>query len=94
MPYVLIRHKVEDYARWRPVYDENDPPRDKYGLKKGKLLRNTDDPQELVLIFEIEDEERAREFLGLKELRQTMKRSGVIDEPSVYFLEVLEPALV
>jgi hypothetical protein len=23
MPYLLVHHKVEDYARWRPIYDEH-----------------------------------------------------------------------
>jgi hypothetical protein len=23
MPYLLVRHTVEDYARWRPIYDEH-----------------------------------------------------------------------
>jgi hypothetical protein len=23
MPYILARHKVEDYAKWKPLFDEN-----------------------------------------------------------------------
>ena len=94
MPYVLVRHKVEDYAKWKPVYDENIPPRQEYGFKTGKLLRNIDDPQELTLLFEIEDENRAREFFEQKELRVEMEKAGVIGEPTIAFLEVLEPAVV
>ncbi len=24
MPYVLVRHKVQDYAKWKPVFDEDE----------------------------------------------------------------------
>ena len=23
MPYMLVRHKIEDYAKWKPVYDRH-----------------------------------------------------------------------
>jgi hypothetical protein len=38
MPYTLIRHKVEDYARWKPVFDEDAPNREASGSKGGYLL--------------------------------------------------------
>ena len=40
MPYVLVRHKIEDYAKWKPVFDEDATARRASGSKGGQLFRN------------------------------------------------------
>ena len=50
MPYLLVRHKVADFSKWKPVYDSHLPARQKAGLKEVHLLRNIDDPNEVVLL--------------------------------------------
>jgi heme-degrading monooxygenase HmoA len=90
MPYVLIRHKVEDYAKWKPVFDEHGATRKASGSKGGHLFRNADDPNEVVIIFEWDTMEKARQFVQSEDLGQAMKRSGVSDQPDVYFLDEVE----
>jgi len=51
MNYVLIRHKVADFAKWKPVYDGHLSARQKAGLKEEHLFRNADDPNEVLLLF-------------------------------------------
>ena len=31
MPYLIVRQKVEDYARWKPVFDEHATARKEAG---------------------------------------------------------------
>ncbi len=90
MPYVLIRAKVEDYAKWKPVFDEHRATRQASGSKGGRLFRNADDPNETVILFEWDDLEKARQFAQSDDLRQRMQQSGVADRPDVYFLEEVE----
>jgi uncharacterized protein (DUF1330 family) len=90
MPYILIRHKVEDYSKWRPVFDEHGAARKAIGSKGGYLLRNTDDPNEVVMLIEVDDLEKARQFVQSEDLRQAMERSGVADQPDVYFLDLVD----
>jgi hypothetical protein len=53
MPYLLVRHKVEDYERWKPVFDhDHGATREQSGSKGGRILRNADDPNELVILLE------------------------------------------
>ena len=59
----------------RPVYQEL------------HLLRNTDDPNEVILLFEAEDLQRAKDFTAAPDLRETMQRAGVTDRLDIYFLE-------
>jgi hypothetical protein len=87
MASMLIRHKVQDYDRWRPLFDEHGSVRKNYGLKGGYLMRNADNPNEIILYFEVEDLARAREFAQLDNLREVMQKGGVADQPDVFFID-------
>jgi heme-degrading monooxygenase HmoA len=89
MPYLLVHHKVEDYARWRPIYDEHAATRKASGASgtaAGQVFRSAMDPNEVVILLEWDDLEKARQFAQSEDLRQTMQRAGVVDQPDVYFL--------
>jgi heme-degrading monooxygenase HmoA len=94
MPYLLVRHKVEDYERWKPIFDEHGAVREPNGSKGGRLFRNADDPNETVVLFEWDNVENARTFTQSQDLRETMQRSGVADQPDIYFFEEVEEVRV
>lgn len=87
MSYVLIRHKVKDYASWKPVFDEHGSARQAAGSKGGRLFRSADDPNEVIAILEWDDLQKARDFVASPDLRQAMEQAGVADQPDIYFLE-------
>ena len=87
MIHMLIRHKVADFAKWKPVYDAHASSRQKAGLKEEHLLRNADDPNEVILLFSTEDLDKAKAFTASDDLRQAMQKAGVRDKPDVWFLE-------
>jgi heme-degrading monooxygenase HmoA len=84
--HMLIRHKVADFAKWKPVYGAHASAREKAGLKEIHLLRNMDDPNEVILLFSIEDIDKAKAFATSDDLHQAMERAGVSDKPDLYFL--------
>jgi hypothetical protein len=43
MPYMLVRHKVEDYENWKPVFEEHGDTRRESDSKGARLFRNADD---------------------------------------------------
>jgi heme-degrading monooxygenase HmoA len=90
MPYLLVRHKVQDYAKWKPVFDEHSATRKVSGSQGGRLFRNAHDPNETVVLFEWDDLEKARQFAQSQDLQQAMQRAGVADQPDIYFLEEVE----
>jgi hypothetical protein len=87
MMHMLIRHKVADFAKWKPVYDAHASARQSAGLKEEHLLRNADDPNEVILLFSAQDLNKAKAFAASDNLRQAMQEAGVSDKPDVYFLE-------
>ena len=86
MPSLLIRHHVADYAAWKAVFDEQELTRRANGSQGGRLFRDAADPNEVLLLLEWDDLERARLFADSDDLREAMARAGVTDQPDLWFL--------
>ena len=87
MGTMIVRHKVKDYSKWRPMFDAHVEKQKAAGLSHPKVLRSADDKSELVIIFDDMDTKKAKEFAASKDLKETMMKAGVIDVPTIYFLE-------
>ena len=85
--HMLVRHKVANFAKWKPIYDAHLSVRQKPGLKEEHLFRNADDPNEVLLLFSMEDLDKAKAFTASDDLRQAMEKAGVSDKPDVYFFK-------
>jgi hypothetical protein len=85
--FIFIRHKVQDFKEWKTGYDDHRPKRVEAGLTEKYLLQNTDDPNEVVILFEAQDLNRAKAFAQSPELREKMRQVGVLDKPDIYFLK-------
>jgi len=90
MPYMFIRSKVKDYDKWKTIFEEHAATRKTSGSKGGRLFRNNDDPNELILVFKWDSIENARKFAQSEDLKKRMQRAGVIDKPDIYFLDKVE----
>lgn len=84
--YMLVRHKVRDFSAWKRGYDDHLPKRVEAGLTEKHLLRGAQEPNEVVVLFEANDLDRARTFAESSDLRETMQKVGVVDRPDIYFL--------
>ncbi len=87
MPALLIRHKIGDYATWAPVFGEYAATRRANGARGDRLFRSADDPNEVLVLIEWDDLDRARLFADSDDLREAMDRAGVTDQPDIWFLE-------
>jgi len=92
MPYTLSILKVEDYARWKSDWDSEDSIVMRKGGGQGsfQIFHTEDDPNNLVLLIEMDNLDNARKFVQSKELREAMQRSGVIGQGDHYFLKEVE----
>jgi hypothetical protein len=93
MSLMIVHHHVREYATWRPVYDAHEPARAAAGLSKGWVFRSADDPNDLLLLFDVADRRRAEEFAGSDDLRMAMQRAGVEGQPEMHFTEARTAAL-
>ena len=84
--FMLVRHKVRDFKSWKAGYDAHQPKRVEAGLTEKYLLRGSDDPNEVVALFEAQDLSRAKAFATSADLREKMEEVGVVGKPDIYFL--------
>ena len=86
MPYMLVRHKVHDFAVWKRVFDSHAEAQQQAGLRVTHIMRNSEDPNEIVFLFEIDDIAKAKQFVYAPEVPEAKEQVGVADEPNIWFL--------
>ena len=84
--YVMIRHKVKDFSHWRSVYDAHRPAREKAGITEKYLLRDMQDPNDVLLFYQLSDLERVKAFMATPDLKEKMQQAGVVGGPVVQIL--------
>lgn len=87
MAYILVQHSVEDFAKWKAVFDEHATARKAAGSRGGLVLHNTDDPNQVTTLLDWDNLEDAQAFASSDTLREAMKRAGVKSAPTVLFLD-------
>ena len=86
MPCMMIRHRVAEFTQWKPVYDAHADVRRDAGLEEAFLLRDVDDPQQVVILFRTSDLARAKIFAQSADLREAMQNAGVLGVPEITLL--------
>ena len=86
---LVVRHKVNDYAAWRKVYDELEPIRARHGCTAQRVLHLPADANDLLITHDFPSVEQASTFAQSADLRAGMARAGVEGPPSV---EIFTPA--
>lgn len=84
---VLTHIKVQDYAKWRPVFDELKSLRDAHSLEAESVYRNSANPNEVFIVMHYRDAAGARAYMASPELRAGMQKAGVLPPPEIVFLE-------
>jgi len=91
MIYLHVRHRVEDYAKWKEGFDTHAAARQAAGATdETYVMRNVDDPNEITVIMSWSDLEKARTFTQSASLKEAMQKAGVTAPPEVRFLETAE----
>jgi hypothetical protein len=94
MSKVIVRHKVRDFDAWKTFFYTDDKRQRDAGFTSWHLTRNKDDVNELVIIFECTDLDKAKAVMSDRSLAELMKKAGVLDQPTVFFLEEIETCSV
>ena len=87
MSTIVVRHTVKDFAAWKPYYDEHAAERERYGIEDDGVYRDAADSRNVVLVFQVDDDNRAREFFDSDDLRETMQKAGVVTAPTVWVVD-------
>lgn len=86
MSYMMVQHGVEDFVKWKAVFDAALDMRKASGEKSAQILRDTEDPNKLTLLFEWDSIENARNYAQNPALKAAMQQAGVTGPPTFHFL--------
>jgi hypothetical protein len=86
MALLVVYHKVHDYAAWRPAYDAHEPARAAAGISNGRVFRRAEDPNDLVILLDVDDVDRARAWAASADLKAAMQNAGVVGEPVIHIV--------
>jgi hypothetical protein len=90
MGMMIIRHKVRDYGHWRPLFDGHAEVQKAAGLTNPRVYHSADsNKSEIVVVFD-KDTKSAKAFAASDDLKKAMGEAGVLDTPTVYFLESID----
>jgi len=87
MKYMLLHHKVADFDAWKKVFDSHADAQRESGMALEKLMRNTEDPNELFLLLTVTDSEAAHAFVNSPIADEGAVAAGVLDEPDCWYLD-------
>ena len=90
MGMMIVRHKVRDYGEWRPIFDQHAEMQRAAGLVNPRIYHSADSNKSEIVVFDTEDTKKAKEFAASPDLKAAMLRAGVVDTPTIYFLESID----
>jgi hypothetical protein len=82
---LTIHLKVKDYTAWRTGYDGREKSRVSAGITNGRVFRNAQDQNDVVILQDVVDVAKARTWLGSDEMKAAMQQSGVVGSPTIRF---------
>ena len=91
MTYIYVRQNVEDYAKWKGVFDNHAATRQTDGATdEVYVMHNVDDPNEITVILGWNDVAKARAYTQSASLKEAMQKAGVTGPPEIRFLEAAD----
>ena len=85
MPVLMSTVEVEDYERWRSVFDEFGEARRQHGMSAGAVYRDVSNPNRITVVIE-GDQEGMQAWAQSDELKDGEARAGVITDET-WFVE-------
>jgi hypothetical protein len=79
----IVHHSVTEYDKWRAVYEEVQPLRDKYGITGANVLQDPSDRNDVTVLHWFPSLDKAQGFVADPELKDAMGRAGVAGPPRI-----------
>jgi heme-degrading monooxygenase HmoA len=90
MVYLLVQLTVQDFDQWKPYFDSNAAERQAAGAGTIQVFRNAREPNEITILFEWDSGYNAQRFVASQNMREMMKKSGVMGSPTFVVLDKVD----
>jgi hypothetical protein len=79
MVFLLCRNRVEDFQKWKSVFDSHAQAHRDSGLHLVSMWRCVEEPNNVFFMFGIADMDKAKSFLNDPASAEAGRESGVVD---------------
>ncbi|MEL7394198.1 MAG: hypothetical protein AAGK02_03145 [Pseudomonadota bacterium] len=86
--WMVVTHEVEDFDRWKEVFDQALPTRRSVGETASYIVHNPVDQNMITVWFEWDTMERARAWAADPALANGMTAAGVVSTPFFSFHDI------
>jgi hypothetical protein len=87
---VAVRHPVEDFEKWKLVFDEHRALHESHGARRHRLLVDQNVLGTQLILNEFPNREAVEAFISDPSLPEAMARAGAADRRGIEFYEVAE----
>ena len=87
MKTIILNHRVNNFGEWKKFYDSDTARRKNAGLREIAVGTKSDDRQEVYVVFQTENGAGIAQMMNDPELKEIMKKAGVIRGPEVVIVE-------
>lgn len=85
--WLVVTHKVEDFAHWKPVFDSIAALKRGYGWRQSSVFIIDGDHNHVMVMEEFDNLEHAKAFASSPDLKAAMSKAGVVGPPEIRFVE-------
>ena len=87
MVTVIVSHEVNDFTKWKSVFDNHEPVRRDAKMETLGVYRSVDNSNMVTIIVNVPDAATMQAFMTNPDMEKVMKESGVISAPEVKILQ-------
>ena len=90
MPWIHTHYQVQDFNKWKQLYDATAEVKRRYGWKRYRMFQVVGERTNLVVMDQFDRADQAQAFLASDVWRNTLDQMGVSGTPEVLLLDGLE----
>jgi len=92
MVYILGQLKVENFGKWKSTFDGVSAQRKEAGSKEALVFSNSNDQNEVVILFKWDNMENAEKYFESDFLKKRLKEAGS-QITSITYLDEVEKTI-
>ena len=86
MGFMIVRLRTKDFFDWRKAFNNGQPDRAAAGLTNERFYRSDQDGNDIVIVMDVEDLQKAKDFSRSAVRKAAMRKAEVIGEPIDHFV--------
>lgn len=90
MTYLLAKATVEDFDAWKSSFESNESIRTENGQRGYQTFRSLENRDEIVVLFDWDDQKDPRAFFKSEGMRKRMAEAGVQGVPEMTAVEMID----